>query len=55
MRKAKIFVGQSLRGAHDVREVVSGVTAMFGDILKAGLKESGLSGTDVLTVELFIP
>ncbi|MBW2037924.1 MAG: hypothetical protein JRI41_10730 [Deltaproteobacteria bacterium] len=51
MRKEKIFVGRGLRGVRDVRGVVSGVTAMCRDILKAGLKESGLSDIDVLSAE----
>jgi hypothetical protein len=54
LRKARIFLGQGLIGVRDVRAEGSGDMAMFGDILKAGLKESGLSDTDVLTVGLFI-
>jgi len=54
LRRARIFVGRGLIGVRDVRAVGSGDMAMSGDILKAGLKESGLSATDVLTVERFI-
>jgi len=55
LRRARIFVGRGLSSVRDVRGVVFGGMGMCGDILKAGLKESGLSVTDVLIVGLFIP